>query len=106
MKQKQKEKITMSFTSPEKDFLFIYDVIVKQKNKALYITTNELLEHRNKVPGPRRLVFALQQSERSLQRMSTRLLSTGSQRSLLIVHECQSVPMHIRIKMVPIWVPS
>jgi hypothetical protein len=34
-------KITLSFTSPEKDFfLNIYDVIMKQKKNALYITTS------------------------------------------------------------------
>jgi hypothetical protein len=33
-------KFTLSFTSPEKDFFFIfYDVIVKQKKNDLYITT-------------------------------------------------------------------
>jgi len=29
--KKKKWKITLSFTSPEKEFFFIYDVIVKQK---------------------------------------------------------------------------
>jgi hypothetical protein len=34
MKQKKKGKITLSFTSPEKEvFFYIYDVIVKQKKR-------------------------------------------------------------------------
>ena len=40
VKRKKKRKITLSFTSPEKDFFFIfYDVITWGKKKALLITT-------------------------------------------------------------------
>ena len=33
MKQKKGGKIASKFTSPEKDFIFIYDVIVKPKKR-------------------------------------------------------------------------
>jgi hypothetical protein len=39
MKQKKKLKFASSFTSPEKEFFFIYDVIVKQKNFKLGLIT-------------------------------------------------------------------
>ena len=41
VKQKKKRKITLSFTSPGKDFFFyIYDVITWGKKKAVLIPTN------------------------------------------------------------------